>query len=423
MPGRSEVSRFSWTLIDQGMVSVGSFFVNIALARMLQPREYGVFAVILATLLLLQIVNAAAVLYPATIRVASDDGGGRDRLIAATLLFVAVTTLVMSLLAAAGMSAFGRARLIPEVVGWFSAWQLQEALRRLLFAEFRYREAMVGDAISYLGQAIGVAALALSGSLTLPAVFIVLGATSLIGAAVQFVQVGVPFHAPRHIVALARDYWKLGSWSLAGSIAAALRFQGLFWLVGMTSGAADVAVLQAVLNVANVVNPVVTGICNLVPQTVSRALRGGLGAAWEAAKPYAIWGLAPTAGYAALAFVAPELLLRILYGASSPYAGEGLAVRIFAAVIVLNYAGEVAAAFLHGIGEPRLAWFMNSLGLAAVLCTFAALHPSLGWMAAVFAAAVGQIVRLLLFYPAVTRAASDREGLPWSPFRLPRPRA
>jgi O-antigen/teichoic acid export membrane protein len=287
------------------------------------------------------------------------------------------------------------------------AWQVQEAMRRFLFAEFRYRSAVLGDALSYLGQAVGVAVLAWSGALTLPAVFIVLGSTSLLGALVQCAQVGVSFRVPEDLVRRARDHWTLGSWSLAGSVVSALRFQLPFWLLALVSGRTELATLQAMLNVINVMNPVLIGICNLVPPTAARAFDGSWSSAWSATRPYVILGFVPTAAYAFFVFAAPEHVLRLLYGAESPYTGEGLAVRVLAISLVLNYVGEMVCSFLHGVGAPQMAWLMNLASLVAVFFAFIAFYPWLGWLAAILAIALGQGIRLLVSYAIVKRAGGS----------------
>lgn len=410
MSGRRGLSSFAWTLFDQALVSVGSFAVNIALARLLPRSEYGTFAAVLALVLLLQIVNMTVVLYPATLRLAAGNEGDRAPVVAGTLLFTAATNLILSVLIALGLAAFGESGLIPGVVFWFAAWQFQEALRRLLFAEFRYSAAILGDAISYLGQAAGVGLLLAAGKLSLPAVFMVLGATSLLGAVVQMLQVGMPRALPRHLLSRAGEDWKLGSWSLIGSIVAALRFQVLFWLVGITSGRADLAALQAVVTVVNVVNPIVTGVCNIVPQTVARAAREGTASAWKATRAYVMFGLAPTAAYAVVAAVAPDLLMRTVYGAESPYLADVMAVRIMAIGLVLNYGAEMVCAFLHGLGAPRLAWLMNLVSLVVATCAFAALQPSFGWYAAVIAWLLGQAVRVVMCPSVMKRAGTHVDG-------------
>lgn len=423
LPTGPDAARFCWTLADQAVVSVGTFAVNIAVARLLSRSDYGAFSALFASLLLLQIVNMSIVFYPATISLADADED-RGEVVAFVLSMLALVMVPLVLAMVAALAAFGEIRLAPEAAGWFAAWQIQEAMRRLLFAEFRYRAAMIGDALSYLGQAGGVAALAWTGHLSLTSVLAVLGATSLVAATVQAAQVGVVWRRPRGFAGRFRAHWRLGSWSLAASVVAALRFQALLWFVGATGGRADVASFQAAMNVPNAVNPVMTGICNLVPQTVAGASSGGLRAALRAAHPYLFWGFVPIAAYLAVVAAAPGPVLRMFYGGSSPYLGEHAALRLLALSMALGYAGEMIAALLHGASNPRPVWAMNLAALAATTVTFAACHGAYGWTAAALALAVGQAVRLPWGWSLARDAASRSPRHPaGKPFRLLRPRA
>jgi O-antigen/teichoic acid export membrane protein len=241
-------------------------------------------------------------------------------------------------------------------------------------------------------------------------VFLVLGATSVLGAAVQILQVGVPRALPSDLWRRAVQSWTLGSWSLGGSVVAALRFQVLVWLVALTSGRADVASLQAVITAVNIVNPIMTGVCNIVPQTVAKAAEGGAASAWKAARPYIALGLVPTAAYAGAAIAAPEVLLRVIYGHTSVYVADGIALRILALGMLISYGGEMVCSFLHGLGAPRLAWLMNAGSLGLVVCTFLMLQPSFGWYAAALASLVGQAARLMMCPSAIGRVMAMADG-------------
>ncbi|MBN8965369.1 MAG: hypothetical protein J0H89_08315, partial [Rhizobiales bacterium] len=148
MFGRVHLFRASWTLIDQGVVSLGSFAANIMLARLLPNADYGVFAVIFALLLMLQVFNTTLIFYPFTIRIAAA-AGERTDLIWSSLLLLVAALLPLAATVSAGLLIFGEGDLIPSVLIWCALWQVQESLRRVLFAEFRHRAAVVGDVATY----------------------------------------------------------------------------------------------------------------------------------------------------------------------------------------------------------------------------------------------------------------------------------
>ena len=77
----THLRRTFWTLLDQGVVSLGTFLLSVLLARHLAPAEYGVFALLLGMLLLAQVINSSLIFYPMSIRSAVLPALARPRLI------------------------------------------------------------------------------------------------------------------------------------------------------------------------------------------------------------------------------------------------------------------------------------------------------------------------------------------------------
>jgi O-antigen/teichoic acid export membrane protein len=411
MFGRLHLFRVSWTLVDQGVVSLGSFAVNIVLARLLSHADYGVFAVVFALLLMLQVFNTTLIFYPLTIRIAALVES-RDDLIWRTLLLLLITLVPLAITIAAGLIAFGEGRLVMPVLAWFVAWQVQEGLRRILFSEFRHRTAVVGDSVTYLGQAAAVLLLATSGVLSLPLVFLALAAASSLGALIHFFQIGVVFRRPDSIGCTARDYWTIGRWSLASSLATALRFNALIWLIGLAAGRAQVADFQAAYNIVHVINPVLIGLCNLIPQTAAHAHGNGISSAWRATRHYASIGFLPTVLYYAFVMASPDTMLRLFYGADSEYLDAARSVQILAAAFVLNYFSEMVCSFLHGINLPRIALHINLAGAVVTILSFFPLVAAFGWTGAAMTLALANGVRLLLSFSTLKRLVYDADARP-----------
>ena len=51
------VERASWTLIDQGVVSLGGFILNVQLARYLTGADYGTFAMFMGAVFIFRAVD------------------------------------------------------------------------------------------------------------------------------------------------------------------------------------------------------------------------------------------------------------------------------------------------------------------------------------------------------------------------------
>jgi O-antigen/teichoic acid export membrane protein len=393
MPSRVVLFRASWTLVDQAVVSLGAFAANIILARALPQSEYGLFAMIFGLLLMLQVVNTTLVFYPHTIRIsaAKSDYPG---IVWSSMTLSAALTLPLTAVAIAAVTVTGYGHLAPWVAFWFVAWQAQETLRRMLFSEFRHRSAVIGDAVSYLGQALGVGLLLLDGSLTLPKVFAVFGVTSAVAAAIQAFQVRFRPHRLRDPSTLVVDYWRIGRWSLASSVITVMRLNGLFWMIAIVAGTSSVAQLQASFNVVNLVSPILIGLCNLIPAAVARAAGQSVTSAWRETKHYAMFGFVPTAAYYAFVIAAPAIMLTLFYGADSDYADAVTPLRILSAAFVMSYACEMVISFMHGINAARIALVVNLLGSLATFMLAVPLILLTGWVGACWALLVANAVRL-----------------------------
>jgi O-antigen/teichoic acid export membrane protein len=410
MFGRVQLFRASSTLVDQGIVSVGTFSVNIILARLLLPIDYGTFSIILALLMGLQIFNTTLIFYPLTIRIAGA-GSDRNTVISSSLTLLTMLLVPLSLALGIGLIAFGYGQLALPVVIWFCAWQLQETFRRTLFAEFRHGVAVIGDSVSYLGQSLVVILLPLFDALTIVNVFWAMAATSALAAVIQIVQVKPVWRRCADLVAVIKDYWAMGGWSLASSVTNAMRFNALVWMIAAFSSRAEVAEFQAALNVANLANPILFGLCNLIPQTAA-ASNSGVAGAWRATRHYAAFGFPPIAIYYAFLIVSPGPMLWLFYGSGSGYLQVGMAVQILGAAYIFNYASEMICSFLHGINSARNVLTINLLGIAIAIVTFLLVFPSVGWMAAAVAIAVSNCVRLIVAFTSLKRLVSDADVRP-----------
>jgi len=392
---RGTLLRASWTLIDQGFVSLGGFVINVVLARAILPADYGTFAIIYGTLLLLQVINTTLVYYPLTISMAARNTD-RNQLLSDAFLLLSALMAVMAAAVAVGLWSFGEGKLIVSVLSWFLLWQVQEYLRRVLFAEFRHQVAILGDAISYLGQGAIVVLLMAANAITLPRVFLAMAATSAVAALIQFVQIKVRLRRPESLIRTSAAFWKIGGWSLVSSVVITLRTYGLFWFVAVMLGRASAAEFQAALNVVNLANPIMLGLCNIIPQTVAHQFEENRSGAWRSAAQYATLGFVPTILYYGVVVVAPNSILTLFYGAQSHYDTIGRPLAVLAVAFALNYVTEIICSFLHGINSAREALKINLVGSVLTLALAVPLTNIMGWIGVCVALLVANAVRLAM---------------------------
>ena len=400
MMPRLQFVRATWTVADQGVVSLGAFLANIALARQLPPAEYGTFAILFGSLLSLQLVNACLLFHPVSVRLVVATGEVHATLLRTTLALVLLMCVPLSLALAGGLLLFDRADLVMPTLSVFVLWQVQESMRRSLFASFRHRAAVLGDAISYVGQAAAIIVLAQHGTLSIVNGLYCMALTSGLGALVQAYQLGFSAIGPYQIRQTANDYWSIGGWwSLGNGILGLLRLQVLAWVLAITSGPAAAASLQAAANIVNVANPVLIGLCNVIPQTAAHShADSGHRGAWHVARSYMLIGIPPLLCFYGVLAAAPDLALRTFYPAGSPYLQLSLAVQLLVFALILSYGTEMFCSFLHGVAAPHLALFINAIGALVTALLAVPMVEFLGLRGACLTLVASNAVRLAASY-------------------------
>ena len=392
------LGRASWTLVDQGVVSIGNFALNLLLARELAAADYGKFALFLGAIFVLRCFDYSLISYPLSVRFHSATRDEHAGLLANTVLLAAALGLALVLLVALGFQLFGGGGDIPfAAMGCYLSWQAQETTRRCLLANFRYRAAVAGDALSFIGQAVFIAVLARMNELTLVTALYAMSATFLVGTLMHIskLQFGRPNIA--QAAALARDYFSVGKWSLVYYETQILRLQLFPWVLAATAGTAATAAYQAASNIASLMNPISLGIGNAIPQAAAQAhVSTGVFGAWRVARGYLLFGLPPILAVCAIGLLAPQLVLRLMYGASSPYLDAALSVQFLVVAAVAEYVGDMIGKTLLGVGAGRLASTVTVLGLVTAVFTL----PLILWLGVVGAAIALAIANLTRFVAA-----------------------
>ena len=231
-------------------------------------------------------------------------------------LLAAALGLVLVLLLGLGIQFLGGGDILLPAAACYLAWQAQETMRRCLLANFRYRAAVAGDAVSFIGQAVAIALMAWFGTVTLSSALYAMSVTFVAGAIVHASKLHFGRPNVAQAMRLARDYFALGKWSLVYYEVLILRLQLFPWALAATAGTAATAAFQAAANIANVMNPISLGIGNAIPQAAAHAhVTGGVHGAWRTARGYILFGMPPILVICAAGLVAPQLLLRLMYGA------------------------------------------------------------------------------------------------------------
>lgn len=393
---RRVAGKASWTLLDQCTVSAGNFVLNVLLARALSQDDYGKFALFLGAIFILRNVDWSLISYPLSLRLSVVEAGHRASLLGATILLAACLSLGLVIVMGLGVTLLGASDLLLPACLCYWCWQAQETARRCLLADFRYREAVAGDAVAYVGQALLVAGLLKVVPVTLSSTLYIMSVTFALGALVHGAKLHIAWPKPAVLRRLPREYFSAGKWSLITYQLVLMRGQLFPWLLATIAGTAATASLQASANIANMMNPVILGIGNAVPQIAAHAYESsGIRGAVRAASGYVLFGMAPILVICLVGVVLPSPLLRAVYGPVSPYLATGLSLQLLMVAGVLDYIAEMASKTLLGVQSGRLAVMVNVFSLLAALALALVLIQPLGVLGACLALLAANLMRLV----------------------------
>jgi O-antigen/teichoic acid export membrane protein len=195
---------------------------------------------------------------------------------------------------------------------------------------------------------------------------------------------------------LVFDYLAIGKWSLVSYQLVLVRVQLFPWMLAAVAGTAATASFQAGLNIASMMNPIIFGIGNAIPQIAAHAHRSdGVHGASRAAYRYVLFGLGPILVICAAAVLMPDLLLRTVYGASSPYLAVAIGLQLLAIAGVLEYIAEMISKTLLGVQAGKLAFLVNVVAAAVALVLALVLVGPMGVFGACMALLMANLVRVI----------------------------
>ena len=143
-------------------------------------------------------------------------------------------------------------------------------------------------------------------------------------------------------------------------------------------------------------NPIIFGIGNAIPQIAAHAHRlGGVLGASRAAFGYVLFGLGPILVICAAGVLMPDLILRTVYGPSSPYLAVAIGLQLLVVAGVLDYIAEMISTTLLGVQSGRLAFLVNFVAAVAALGLALALIGPLGVLGACLALLIANLVRVI----------------------------
>jgi len=363
----------TWAIADQMIASAGNFVVALLLARGLPPAEFGTFVLLNSVCLIVYGFHTNLVVSPLVVFAASASAAKTRIYPTAALAFTVALLPVTALVVFLASLSLHRELTGALAILYALSWQLQETTRRALTSRLRYRDALWGDAISYLGQACIVGILTLHPGMTLNVVFLTMAATSLVAAALQCWQAGLAPATFAQLRECRTEFWTLGKWMVVVSLTSMIAGPLFPWLLNWFHGRESAAAFQAVMNVVGLVNPLIISIPAIVMPVAANFLRNPGGSPRRS-----LLGLAMKYVAQFELLIAPWLLILLIwphsaliwfYGKTTAYGNQTFVLRLAVFVFVLTVPMAVFGAVLTGSGKTKSNAAMQGAGaLASLLC-------------------------------------------------------
>jgi O-antigen/teichoic acid export membrane protein len=359
---------------DQAVVSLGNFLLTVILARSLSKVEYGTYVVLYGALLTANSLHAALVTYPISVLGAHRSPRELRLLSSNSLIITSLLGVPVSgVLILAAWIITRRTDLLLFVIAAMLCWQFQETLRRSLMSHLRHRRALLGDSATYAGEVIIVYWIVhTSTHVTARAGFGAILVASLAGAIIHAAGLGLGWPRFTESLRLAREYFTLGRFPMLSSLGYAGTLLLVPWVLAF-KGLAEVASYQAMMNVVQVVNPVMFSVGNLVIPAVAHEMLkpSGDAGARRITYRYMLEGTALLAPVFAAVLLAPDLIMRTVYGRLSGYAEHDILLRVMVLGGCGLYLSHVLYCYL--LGKKRVTAVAKCQLIASsavVLCAF-----------------------------------------------------
>ncbi len=359
-----------WAVLDQSVVSLGTFLTSLALARSIAPELYGTFVLIVALILFLNSLQSALVAYPLILRGSlSTITEFRSLATSAVAIGSLLGFFMGCALASICAPVYGASVAACAGLALFF-WQLQQIARNVFIAQSYYRGAVPGDVVSSVSQVAFVWILLEKSGLSIASIFAAIALSSFLGLCLQASQ--LPFHRldSKKLANTTRDFWHVGRWNFFAAITVGLVSPMLLLSLSSFHGTYEVAGYQAVANVLGASHPVMLSIAGLIipVATVANSV-GSIRDARLAAMKRSSFLVAVLLPFFAILLVFPSQVLNIVYGGESPYSSLVVPLRLLVIAYVFFFVANVACSILNGIERPggTLVAQGVSLGVAIII--------------------------------------------------------
>ena len=413
----------STAVVDQGLVSAGTFLLNILLARLTSPADYGVFVLCFSGIVFSIDLQNALVTEPMMVFGPTRPQQDRSRYLGAALalqlLFTSCCVVAVGLASAVWWGLAGPSTalftLSATALGLLGI-HAREFVRKTFFTLYAPGRALANDTLYLLLLLSGLVLVIWRGELSGVTALAILGVAGVLSAAVGVMRAGVVLKvSPKEIGDAARLHWGYGKWMI-GVSGSRWSANELYYFVAATFvGPAGTGALKAVQNIFAPIAVLLTGLHNLLLPLTSRLVaRESAGAV----NSFVI-SLGAVLGTGALAYglgvwIGAETVFQLLY--DGQYATYAYLLPIVGIGHLLVSAFQGPSLVLRALRQTKRVFTITTLSATITVVTVVPLTAAFGLVGAVISMLLSLVVSSPLWVLMYRRSLREqRAGPPLQP--------
>lgn len=334
---RSRFLKGYLAIVDQSVVSAAHLFVSLLLARYVTPKEYGIFVLSYAVLVLISYIQRCLVVAPMTVIGAPLEGENMRKYFTSTsltqlILGITTTVLMLTVIGITGIFIMRPVLLRTFYSMAFASFsfQGQEFFRRMLFTQQRVRDAALNDLFCHCLQVIGLVIILRLGRLSACNAFWIILLSTALGTVYGFYQCkGLISTDLADFKKVVRENWDYGKWLLTSMLTQWVSGQIYVFAAAGFLTVAAAGVIGAARNIFGLLNMVVNGLRSfIVPYASKRFMASRLAFLKEFTNKLFLLGTAGVIIYCLIVTLASQSILDYLY--KGHYKGYGYVLVLFA---------------------------------------------------------------------------------------------
>ena len=397
---------------DQAICSIGNFAVGVILGRGSRPEQFGLYLLAFSVLLISIDILAAFLTTPFTVsapHLADEERHLHTGTVLLQLFFVCILFAVLMAVGSVSLRHLHNpnhydviARLLL-IAG--APILLREGLRRISFALFDFRSALVMDVVATALQLCSLLWLRLHGVLSAATALESAGLMSAISAVVWiFLGRSRTAFSVRHLRRQSVSGLRLGGWVFSSGLLWTLLTNTYVWILSAVAGYKQSAIWGACLAITASCNPLFLGLQNYVGPRVAYARAKQPASLATVMNRQTLWFCLTLSPISLTLILFGGTIVRHVYGPN--YAGCCLIMIFLALNMLASAAGFAPSRALFSLHSANLDFFVNVLSLVVAFATSVLLIRTAGVAGAAASLLVTNIVAAFARQLVATRTAA-----------------